>query len=207
MNKLGMDVSHWQTNMNWDISKAAGIEFAFIKATEGNTILDAYYPRNWYESNRVGIPRGAYHFYDYRVNPVTQACWFLEKTQLDAGELGYVLDVEEIKVKKNGVSIKVKPPFTYAQDLKVFCETIQGEHLPLMIYTGYFWWKDHGLEAALWAKQYPLWIANYNNVAPMVPLPWGPDSWTFWQFTDKGIGKLYGTDASSKQIDMDVWRC
>jgi lysozyme len=207
-NKIGMDVSHWQTNMNWDTSKAAGIEFAFIKATEGNSILDAYYARNWYDSKRVGIPRGAYHFYDYRVNPVTQACWLLEKTQLDAGELGYVLDVEELKVKKNGVTVKIKTPITYAQDLKIFCDTVQGENLPIIIYTAYSWWRDHGLEAALWARQCPLWIANYNNVAPIVPLPWGPDSWTFWQFTDRGIGKLYGTDGvTCKQIDLDVWRC
>jgi lysozyme len=204
MNKLGVDVSHWQTTMNWDRTKAAGVEFAFIKATQGADILDAFYKLNWMESKRVGIPRGPYHFYDYRVDPIRQAQWLLGNTQLDPGELGYVVDVEKLKV--NGVTIKVPP--TYGNDIRRFCEFIEKEtDIQTIIYTAYAWWTDNKLSTATWARKYRLWIANYNNVYPMTPLPWGADGWTFWQFSCKGDGKTYGTDGiTSKQIDLNTWR-
>ncbi len=120
--KLGMDVSHWQGSIDWPKAKAAGIQFAFIKATQGDTILDSKYRVNWENSRAVGLPRGAYHFYDYRVDPLKQAAWLLGNTQLDPGELGYVLDVEAVKT--NPV---IKPPASYANDLRQFCEFISTE--------------------------------------------------------------------------------
>ena len=200
MNKLGIDVSHWQGSFDWNKARQAGIQFAFIKATQGNTILDDRFNRNWIESQLAGVPRGCYHFYDPRLNPILQADWLL-KTCPEPGELGYVLDAEALKTK-----IPVKIPVTYATDLRIFCERIeQKTQTQPIIYTAYSFWTTNCSQAT-WARRYALWIANYNNIAPMTPLPWGPDGWEFWQFTDKGIGKLYGTDASSKQIDLDVWR-
>jgi lysozyme len=198
--KLGIDVSHWQVNVDWSKAKAAGIEFAFIKATQADNILDPRFRINWEGSSAAGIPRGAYHFYDYRVNPLKQAAWLLGCTQLDPGELGYVLDVEAVKVKP-----PIKPPATYAEDLHKFCELIEKEtDTQPIIYTAYAFWTTYVGPTAAWARQYRLWIANYNNVAPLVPLPWGPDCWTFWQFTDRGPGPVYGVQ--SKQIDLDLWR-
>jgi lysozyme len=196
---IGIDVSHWQTTMNWDRTKAAGVEFAFIKATQGVDIFDAFYKLNWMESKRVGIPRGAYHFYDYRVDPIRQAQWLLGNTQLDPGELGYVVDVEKLKVK--GVTYKTPP--TYGSDIRRFCEFVA----PPILYTGFYWWREKGLETSTWAANYRLWIAHYTWTYPLTPLPWGPDGWTFWQFTDKGHGRTYGTDGiTSKQIDLNTWR-
>ncbi|WP_261382842.1 GH25 family lysozyme, partial [Bacillus licheniformis] len=34
----GIDVSHWQGNINWKKVAGDGIKFAFIKATEGTTL-------------------------------------------------------------------------------------------------------------------------------------------------------------------------
>ena len=200
MNKLGFDVSDWQPTIDWEKARSAGIEFAFIKATQGVSIACVHYKKHWQNSQSAGIERGSYHFYDYRYKPLEQATWLL-KNAPDPGEKGYVLDAEQIKVK-----IPVKVPASYQDDLQVFCEFNKKEtgSLPI-IYTGFYWWKDN-CPTATWARECPLWIAGYNWSVPMVPMPWGPDGWEFWQFTDKGIGKLYGTDASSKQIDLDVWR-
>jgi lysozyme len=95
--QLGMDVSHWQVNVDWAKAKAAGIQFAFIKATQGDSIIDPRYRINWQGSLDVELPRGAYHFYDYRVDPIKQAAWLLKQCPMP-GELGYVLDAEAVKV-------------------------------------------------------------------------------------------------------------
>lgn len=197
--KIGFDVSHWQNIVDWPKAKAAGVEFAFIKATQGDTILDPRYKRNWIGSLTAGIPRGAYHFYDYRIAPLKQAAWLLVNTSHDTGELGYVLDAEAIVTKP-----PTRPKATYAEDLRHFCEFISTETgTTVIIYTAYSFWTTY-CAPATWARQHPLWIANYNNVAPMVPLPWGPDAWSFWQFTDRGPGLVYGVQ--SKQVDMNIWR-
>jgi lysozyme len=195
--QLGMDVSHWQDKINWSKAKAAGIDFAFIKATQADNIEDLKYKVNWTESRNVGMPRGAYHFYDYRVDPIKQATWLLDTTHFDSGEMGYVLDAEALKTDP-----PIKPPLSYPDVLRRFCEFIEGKtgKKPI-IYTAYAFWTAF-CPAATWARQYPLWIANYNNVAPMVPLPWGPFAWSFWQFTNKAPGAVYGV--SSKQLDLNV---
>ena len=59
----GLDVARFQNDINWRQVRAAGISFAFIKATEGGDLLDPKFKENWRKSGRAGLPRGAYHFY------------------------------------------------------------------------------------------------------------------------------------------------
>ena len=68
----GIDVSHHNAKINWDKLKDSrteevGIDFVYIKATEGATHLDKEFQRNWKEARRIGMKRGAYHFYNPRV--------------------------------------------------------------------------------------------------------------------------------------------
>ncbi len=199
MNKLGMDVSHWQAKVDWKKAKAAGIEFAFIKATQGNIIIDDRFQENWAGSCDADVPRGAYHFYDYRVDPVSQAKHFLKTVPL-SGEMPHVCDAEAIKV-----TTTVKVPTNYADSLCIFLEIVKNvTQVRPIIYTAWSFWSTN-CPSATWARKYPLWIANYNWTVPMTPLPWGPDGWTYWQFTDRGPGATYGVQ--SKQIDLDIWRC
>jgi len=200
LHRLGIDVSHWQPTINWDAARKNGIEFAFIKATQGVDIIDDKFKLHWGNSKAAEMPRGAYHFYDPRVPPINQAVLLLKACK-EPGERGFVLDAEALKTR-----IPTRIPANYSDSLYLFCQFIESETgiLPI-IYTGYYFWTAN-CPNATWARKYPLWIANYNNVAPMCPLPWGPDGWEFWQFTDKGKGALYGIGLESKQVDLDVWR-
>jgi lysozyme len=199
MNKLGMDVSHWQAVIDWKKAKSAGIDFAFIKATQGADIVDARFIENWSNSQIEGVPRGAYHFYDPRIDPIAQAKHFLRVVPR-SGEMPHVLDAEALKT-----TVPTRIPANYADNLRIFLEiTEQTTGVRPIIYTAWSFWTTNCLNAT-WARQYPLWIANYNYAAPMCPIPWGGDGWTFWQFTDRGPGLTYGVQ--SKQIDLDVWRC
>src|SRR2546425_2391302 len=59
---LGIDVSHYQGTINWSSVKAAGIEFAWAKATEGSATGDTYFTANETGAKVAGVPIGAYHF-------------------------------------------------------------------------------------------------------------------------------------------------
>ncbi len=58
----GIDVSHWQGSIDWSKVKAAGMQFAFMKATESTTYTDTALTANWAGAGSVGLYRGAYHF-------------------------------------------------------------------------------------------------------------------------------------------------
>src|SRR5262249_22587958 len=64
----GIDVSKYQEIIDWESVKAMNvedvhIEFAFIKATEGNGNVDHYFKRNWKKASEAGVTKGAYHFF------------------------------------------------------------------------------------------------------------------------------------------------
>lgn len=64
VSKEGIDVSHYQGEINWDAVAGDGkISYAYLKATEGATLVDDTYARNLSEAKRVGLKVGSYHFY------------------------------------------------------------------------------------------------------------------------------------------------
>jgi GH25 family lysozyme M1 (1,4-beta-N-acetylmuramidase) len=62
VNQNGMDVSVYQKKIDWKVVQAAGIKFAFTKATEGNKLVDIRFKENMAGAASVGIPIGPYHF-------------------------------------------------------------------------------------------------------------------------------------------------
>ena len=58
----GIDVSRWQGEINWTSVRNAGIQFAWIKATEGTTYKDDQFNANYVNAYNAGVIRGAYHF-------------------------------------------------------------------------------------------------------------------------------------------------
>lgn len=60
----GIDVSHYQGDIDWNIVvKNANISYAYLKATEGATLVDDTYEKNLREAKNAGLLVGSYHFY------------------------------------------------------------------------------------------------------------------------------------------------
>jgi len=90
---LGIDVSKWQSNINWAEVKKQGIEFAMIRlgtqiGINKESTLDSYFEKNIKEATKVGIKVGVY-YYSYATSvkeAKEQALWVvkqLEKYKLD----------------------------------------------------------------------------------------------------------------------------
>ena len=90
----GIDVSYWQGDIDWDAARAAGVHFAFIKATEGGDHLDPKFLDNWYAAKNAGVARGAYHFIYWCRPAHEQALWFMLNVPADPDALPPVLDLE-----------------------------------------------------------------------------------------------------------------
>lgn len=187
----GVDVSHYDGNIDWDKVKASGVVFAIIKSSEGLD-RDLQFQTNWEEAKRVGIIRGAYHFFHPSIDPVSQAEFFTSIVEpLDNGDLPLSLDWETT----DGLSA-----FANNSAAKSFLETIQdaSKKTP-MIYCSVDWIPDLGADPAFAA--YAPWIADYNFMPPRIPEPWTKPI-QFVQYTGSGTSPGMQSPGNS---DLDLF--
>ena len=92
----GIDVSYWDSGIDWPKVRATGQRYVFIKASEGDSYADPTFDDNWRGEKSAGLLRGAYHFVRSNVDPKKQATKFIDyvKSMNDDGELPPVLDLE-----------------------------------------------------------------------------------------------------------------
>ncbi|MBK8418419.1 GH25 family lysozyme [Candidatus Villigracilis saccharophilus] len=197
----GIDVSHWDAGIDWPKVRATGQRFVFAKATEGIVYKDDTFKDNWFGAKSAGLLRGAYHFFRCNVDAKKQADYFIDyvRSVKDDGELPPVLDLES----NDGVS---KEKIVTAA--KVWLDRVEAAFgKKPIIYSGQYFLQDYlvlpGGGPPPWAKNYPLWLAQYPNqyVEGMKPfLPRGWFNWTIWQYSDKG--RINGINAS---VDMNLF--
>lgn len=189
---FGFDVSHYQRKEDivWDslsiANKSIPLQFVILRATMGNRAADKHFDEFWELAQKNKLIRGAYHFYRADEDPVKQANNFLENVKLESGDLPPILDIEKIPKRKTNAKLK--------EDLKVWLKIIEKAYgKKPILYTYYYFYKDFLAEDF---ADYPLWLANYNDV----PAPNPEDNWDFWQFSEKGI--VNGIDT---KVDLNVY--
>jgi len=197
----GIDVSYWNAGIDWPKVRATGQRFVVAKATEGDGYRDPTLDDNWFGAKSAGLLRGAYHFFRCNVDAKKQADNYIDyvRTLKDDGEFPPVLDLEtHDNVKKE----KIIPA------VKLWLDRVGAAFgKKPIIYSGFYFLKDYLSEAGggppAWAKDYPLWLAQYPDqyVDGMQPsLPKGWFSWTIWQYSEKG--RLNGINAN---VDLDLF--
>ena len=194
---FGFDISHYQKkeDIKWDSLTIANdgikLDFVVMRATMGNRKKDKHFDDFWETSKKNELIRGAYHFYRADEDPVMQANNYLESVKLESGDLRPVLDIERVPRRKSREK--------FIEDLKVWLKIVEDKYgeKPI-IYTYYYYYKDH-LKGEF--EDYPLWLANYNDV--MVPSP--DDDWKLWQFTEKGIVKGINTKVDLNIYNGNLW--
>ena len=179
----GIDVSHWQHEIDWLEVKRSGVKFAFIKATEFPDKQTALFVDNKFQVNLEGAKAnglywGAYHFFRTHIDPVLQAQMFCE-TVGDFSSLPPVIDLEAAGSRGERLNYKVR----------LFLDEVQKatERRPIIFTSGGFWHSFMASEKRShtdWAAEYPLWMAQKTTLWPTPIYPWA--AWDFWQHSDKG---------------------
>lgn len=186
----GIDVSKYQNVVNWKEVKnmednGIKIGFVFIKATEGTSIVDDQFRRNWMKAAEQDIPKGAYHFFIATRDPKKQANNFVQIVNLKAGDLPPVLDVE----RSYGFSVAVMQ-----KSVKAWLDEVEKHYgIKPIIYTNIDFYEHYfqtGFEA------YPLWIAHY--LQPEKPRI--ERNWIFWQHSEQGR-----VDGINAPVDFNVF--
>lgn len=180
----GIDVASYQGIVDWEKVAAAGHRFGIAKASgdEGggnNEYIEGTFPRNWNECLRVGIVPGAYHYARPSVaSPAQSVTTFQKSIARIGGDVtgGLIaLDMEDPGVPA-GQSL-----LQWTAEWLALAEQVFGVR-PL-IYTGKYYIDEHGLGDP-GIKQYPLWLASYQDTPPPVPTAW--DRYVIWQYSANG---------------------
>ena len=167
---IGIDVHGSKGPIDWRSVRAHGVDFAFVKASEGRSFIDKRTALNVEGARANGILVGCYHFARPNANsPEREADNFLRRINGLGYTLPPVLDIED---GDGDLS-------TWARTFCQHVEFVTG-HTPI-IYT-YSAFAHHLTHASLGG--YPLWLAAYRNTPPTAPRPW--NSWTIWQHTSDG---------------------
>lgn len=91
---LGIDISSHNGMMNLHAAASDGVEFVWIKASEGETFRDKNFRLNHTKAGEAGLKRGAYHFFRFDKDGVTQAINMLEAIDNRKLEMGIAIDIE-----------------------------------------------------------------------------------------------------------------
>lgn len=91
----GIDVSHYQGLINWQqVARCGEISYVYIKATEGEKLVDNTFRQNLQGARKVGLHVGAYHFYRPNVNIQLQFLNFSQNVNLREMDLIPIIDIE-----------------------------------------------------------------------------------------------------------------
>lgn len=187
----GVDVSHYQGEIDWKLLAGQDVQFAYIKASEGSSHMDEKFAYNWEHAAETGLKTGAYHFFSFDSPGETQAENFISVVGIREGMLPPVIDVEYYADKKTNPP----EPDALREQLQAMLDKVQEYYqtIPVIYSTEEVW------EAFLkgYFDGYPLWIRNVFTK---------PDSgaeWTFWQYSNRG--RLKGYSGEEGFIDLNAF--
>ena len=173
---FGVDVSDYQSDIDWGTAAGAGVKFAFIRVSDGTGYPDSKYSQNWPAARAAGVVRGTYQFFRSSDDPIAQADLLISQMgALQPGDMPPVADVESTDgVDNAGRANRLQQWLDHVE---------QATGVTPIIYTGGYFWEDNvGADFS----RYPLWHAGYTggNCPSSVAAQWG--DWAFWQYTSTG---------------------
>lgn len=183
----GIDVSNWQGYINYEQVKKDGIKIVYIKATQGENIIDSYFKINYNNAKANGLKVGFYHFLTARnvEEAIKEAEFFSSVISNTNPDCKLAMDFEvfgNLTVSEiNNIS-------------KAFLEKVKeitGKEV--ILYSDEY--SANNIFSKELAQNYPLWIAQYDVESP------SKTNWEYWDgFQYTSTGKILGVNG---YIDRD----
>lgn len=196
---FGIDVSSYQGDINWQLAKEDGVEFAILRlgfrgyGEDGKLREDEKFLQNYTDAHNAGIDLGVY-FFSQAVTPEEaeeEARFLLEI--LDGRTLEYpvVYDWETVATTEDDTPrTEDVMPQTLTLSAIAFCETIKNAGYDAMVYTNK---KQAVMKYDMrQLSEYPVWLAYYDT-----ELNYCYD-FDIWQY---GTGSVEGIDG---EVDLNI---
>ncbi len=193
--KLGIDVSKWNQEIDWEAVKEEGVEFAIIRcgyrgASSGALVIDPRYEENIQGAIDAGIPVGVYFFTQAldEVEAVEEASMVIRL--IEAYDVDYPVFLDSESAGGNGRADGLTATERTAAH-KAFLETVSAAGYETGVYASRNWLYDRINMTDL--SEYKTWLAEYAEV------PAYEGYYDMWQYTSKG--KVNGI---STNVDLNL---
>ncbi|MBQ9872338.1 MAG: hypothetical protein IJM27_10480 [Eubacterium sp.] len=196
---LGIDVSAWQDDIDWEKVASDGIDFAFIRVggrfgKTGEIYDDSLGVENIKAATKAGIPVGVYFFTQaITVDEVLEEVKYtLDRIKGLDVTLPVVIDSENMAGGRHGTI----DPQTRTDIIKAWCEAVTDAGYNAAYYAGMAWCVD-GYVDVTQLTEYMHWCAQYwiRNQCDDYGVPY-----QIWQYSDSG-----SVDGINGKVDMNIW--
>lgn len=189
--KIGIDISSWQGDIDFDAVVTAGVEFAFIRVGStrgigGEYFVDTKFVQNIEGFNRVGIPVGIY-FYSYANNEesaINDAKWVLDQIKDYKVDLPVVYDWESWSFYNEFH----QSFYSTTKNAKAFLDTVSKKG-----YQGALYSSKNYLENVWFDTGYETWLAHYTNKTNY------KGDYKYWQMCSNGR-----VDGINGNVDINI---
>ncbi len=189
--EIGIDISKWQGDIDFNALKKAGVEFIIIRVGTsdgigGENLVDSKFIQNIEGANKVGIPVGIY-FYSYansNARAGADAKWVLDQIKNYQVDLPIVFDWENW-----GFYNEFNLSFFGLSDMaNSFLSVIEDAGYEGMLYSS----KNY-LEKIWLEMDYPVWLAHYTSKTNYA------GTYSYWQLCNNG--SVTGIDGD---VDINI---
>jgi GH25 family lysozyme M1 (1,4-beta-N-acetylmuramidase) len=212
--KPGIDVSRFQSRIDWQRVGETELEFAFVQASRGSGLdcaveptrcgPDEFYDRNYARARENGIRVGPYH----RAFAGGEGRLGVKRDSRREAKV-FLAEVGELRPEDLLPVLDVETPFggLDPRELRIWIRNwltkVEKElDAKPIIYTNYSSWQATGDTTSFARQGHPLWVANFDVASPKVPaLNWSGLGWSIWQYTNSG-----SVPGIAGDVDRDVAR-
>lgn len=195
---VGIDVSKYQGNIDWQAVKNSGVEFAIIRVGyrgygSGKLVEDTRFRTNIRGATAAGLKVGVY-FFSRAINTeeaVEEASMCLDAVRGYSLAYPIYLDLEYSTSRKDGRADALSKT-QRTMIAKAFCETVQNGGYKAGIYSSASWYS-YQLDYSQ-ISQYSIWVAHYGVTSPAMS-----NHYDIWQYT--GSGACAGI---STAVDLNI---
>lgn len=190
---LGIDVSKWNGNIDWEAVKESGVRFVIIRcgyrgSKTGALVEDPYFRQNIKGATDAGLKVGIY-FFTQAVNQseaVEEASMAL--SLVEGYDLDYpiFIDTEGSGGRADGLDTATRTAVCEA-----FCETVEQAGYESGVYASREWFYNNVDDDVL--SDYTIWLAEYRKE----PLYTG--RYDMWQYTSSGA-----IDGIEGRVDLNL---
>jgi lysozyme len=190
----GIDVARYQGAIDWATARGAGVNFAFIKATEGGDRVDAMFAEHWAGARAAGVLRGAYHFFYFCTPAAQQAAWFIANVPRERGMLPPVVDLEWNP--QSPTCTYRPPPEVVRAEAQAFMDILEAHYGQRpVIYTDPAFFERN--ELVRFAGE-EVWLRSTSDYPTD---RYGVQGWTFWQYSATGL-----VPGIRGEVDLNAFR-
>lgn len=196
---LGIDVSKWNKEIDWQKVKDEGVEYAVIRlgyrgSSSGVLVEDPYFERNIEEANRVGINTAVYFFTQAinEVEAVEEASMCVALLEGKEIQMPIYLDVEGSSGRADLLDSTIR-----TNNILAFLKTIESKGYDAGVYANKNWLTNK-IESNRLEKN-EIWLAQYNVIEPDYE-----GNYQMWQYSSKGkINGIEGYVDMNKRLNVE----